>query len=186
MAIRDLIGAGRDGVRTHGVSDARNRARAQVIRYCRRLQAEHLVHATAGNVSTRVDGEPDVLAMTPTAVPYDELEPADVCLVDTGGRIVDGRRAPTSELPLHTLLYARRPEVGAIVHTHSPAATTMAALGWPLPAMLTGLVGAVGGDVRVAPYGRPGTATMADLTVAALEDRGACLLRHHGLVAVGA
>lgn len=166
--------------------DARDRARAEVIRYSRRLQAEHLVQATAGNLSTRVEGEPGVLAMTPTSLAYDELEPADVCLVDAGGRLLDGRRAPTSELPLHTLLYARRPEVGAIVHTHSPAATTMAALGWRLPAILTGLVGAVGGDVRVAPYARPGTAEMADLTAAALDDRGACLLRQHGVVAVGA
>lgn len=137
-------------------------------------------------MSARVPGEPGLIAMTPTAFPYDMLELDDIPLVTTAGELVDGRRKPTSELPLHTLVYARRPEVGAIVHTHSPAATTMAAFGWTLPPFLTGLVGAVGGDVRTAPYARPGTAEMADYTAAALADRGACFLRHHGLLAIGA
>jgi L-ribulose-5-phosphate 4-epimerase len=166
--------------------DARERARRAVIAYAHRMQAERLVHATAGNVSTRVDGEPDVIAMTPTSLAYDTLEPDDICLITTAGERLESRREPTSELPLHTLLYARRPEVGAIVHTHSPAATTLAVLGRRLPPILTGLVEAAGGDVRVAPYCRPGTAELADLTAAALADRGACLLRHHGLLAVGA
>jgi L-fuculose-phosphate aldolase len=63
---------------------------------------------------------------------------------------------------------------------------TMAVLGWRLPPILTGLVEAVGGDVRVAPYSRPSTAEMADYTADALVDRGACFMRHHGLLAVGA
>ncbi len=167
-------------------SDARLRTRTEVIACCLRMQAEHLVSATAGNVSARVPGEPGLIAMTPTSHPYDALEPDDICLVRTDGEVVDARRAPTSELPLHTLVYARRPEVGAIVHTHSQAAMTMAVFGWTLPPILTGLVEAVGGDVRTAPYSRPGTAEMADLTAAALADRGACFLRHHGLLAVGA
>lgn len=168
------------------MSEARDRARREVIAYARRLQAEHLVHATAGNVSTRVAGEPDVIAMTPTSLAYDALEPDDICIVSTAGERLDTRREPTSELPLHTLVYARRPEVGAIIHTHSPAAMTMAVLGWRLPPILTGLVEAVGGDVRAAPYSRPGTAEVADFTADALTDRGACFMRHHGLLAVGA
>ena len=168
------------------MSHAWQRSREQVVEYCRRLQAERLVYYTAGNLSRRVDGDPQLVAMTPTSMPYDAIEPEDVCIVTTDGEVVDGRRAPTSELPLHTLVYARRPEVGAIVHTHSPAAMTMAALGWRLPPILTGLIEAVGGDVRTAPYSRPTTAEMADFTTEALADRGACFLRHHGLVAIGA
>ena len=166
--------------------DARERARLEVLDCCRRIQAERLVHATAGNVSVRVEDEPDVIAMTPTSLAYDALEPADICIVTTAREQLDGRRAPTSELPLHTLVYARRPEVGAIVHTHSPAAMTLAVLGWRLPPILTGLVEAAGGDVRVAPYARPGTEEMADHTADALSGRGACFMRHHGLLAVGA
>jgi L-ribulose-5-phosphate 4-epimerase len=153
------------------VDEARQRAREQVLLTCHRLQAERLVHATAGNVSTRVAGEPGLIAMTPAATPYDVLELEDVCMVDVDGTIVDARRAPTSELPLHTLVYQRRPEVGAIVHTHSPAAMAMAALGLTLPAILTGLVEATGGAVRTARYSRPGTPEMADFTADALADR---------------
>lgn len=168
------------------MSDARDRAREAVIRYCHRIQAEHLVSSTAGNLSARVEDEPDVIAMTPTSLAYDSLESDDVCIVTTAGELLEGRREPTSELPLHTLVYARRPEVGAIIHTHSPAAMTLAVLGWRLPPILTGLVEAVGGDVRVAPYARPGTEEMADRAAEALVDRGACFMRHHGLIAVGA
>ena len=76
--------------------------------------------------------------------------------------------------------------MGAIVHTHSAGAMTMAALGWTLPPILTGFVAATGGAVRTAPYARPGTEALADVTSDALADRGACFLRHHGLLAIGA
>ena len=168
------------------MSDARRRARAAILRFGRRMQAERLVSWTAGNLSMRVDGEPGVIAMSPTAMPYDEIETEDVPIVTIDGRVVEGRRMPTSELPLHTLIYTRRPEVGAIVHTHSPAAMAMAGLDRTLPAFLTGLVEATGGDVRCAPYARPGSPTLADAVDGALADRGACFLRHHGLLAVGA
>ncbi len=168
------------------IPEARRLAREEVILYCHRMMAEHLVYFTSGNISRRVEGEPEVIAMTPAALPYDTLRPEDVCLVDVAGRVLEGERRPTSELPLHTLVYARRPEVGAVVHVHSPAAMGVAARGWTIPPFLTGLVGAVGGDVVTAPYARPGTAAMADHTTAALRDRGACLLRAHGILAVGA
>jgi L-ribulose-5-phosphate 4-epimerase len=162
------------------------RARDDVVRGCRWMVAERLVHATAGNVSVRVAGEPGLIAMTPTATPYDGIEPADVCIVTLDGDVVDGRLAPTIEVPLHTLVYRRRPEVGAIVHAHSPAAMAMAAMGLSLPPILTGLIEATGGAVATAPYARPGTAAMADAVAEALADRGACFLRHHGLLAIGA
>jgi ribulose-5-phosphate 4-epimerase/fuculose-1-phosphate aldolase len=164
----------------------RERARAQVVLYCRRMLAESLVDFTAGNISVRVDGEPGLYAVTPTGAPYDSLESTDVCLATIDGEVVAGRLKPTTEFPLHTLTYRRRPEVGAIVHTHSSGAMTMAALGWTLPPILTGLVAAVGGAVRTAPYARPGTEKLADVTSRALADRGACFLRHHGLLAIGA
>ena len=166
--------------------EARHRAREEVLLYCRRMMAEHLVYFTSGNISRRVDGEPELIAMTPAALPYDTMRPEDICIVTVEGDRVEGDRQPTSELPLHTMVYARRSEVGAIVHVHSPAAMGVAALGLTIPPFLTGLVGAVGGDVRTAPYARPGTPAMADRTADALEDRGACLLRAHGILAVGA
>jgi len=162
------------------------RAREEVVLFCRRMVAEHLAYYTSGNVSRRVDGEPGLYAVTPADAPYDTLEPEDIVLATVDGQVVDGRRVPTSEFPLHTLIYRRRPEVGGIVHTHSAAAMTMAALGWTLPPILTGFVAAAGGAVATARYARPGTPELADATTAALADRGACFLRHHGLLAIGA
>lgn len=166
-------------------SDGRARARAEVLLYCHRMVAEHLVYYTAGNISQRVDDEPNLIAMTPTALPYDTMQPEDICIVTIDGEVVEGERRPTSEFPLHTLVYHRRPEVCGIVHTHSPAAMAMAAKGLTLPPFLTGMVAAVGGEVVTAPYARPGTALMADHTTDALRDRGACFLRFHGVLAVG-
>ena len=90
-------------------------------------------------------------------------------IVTVDGDVVDGSRKPTSELPLHTLVYARRPEVGGIVHTHSPAAMAMPSRAHPAPDP-TGLVSAAGGSVVTPPYARPFTEDMADFTADALAD----------------
>jgi L-ribulose-5-phosphate 4-epimerase len=160
-------------------------AREEVVLFCRRLLAEHLVYYTAGNVSRRVEGEPGLYAVTPTSTPYDTLRPEDVVIATIEGEVVDGRLRPTVEFPLHSAIYRRRPEVGGVVHTHSPAAMTMAALGWTLPPILTGFAEAAGGAVTTARYARPGSEELADAVEEALAERGACFLRHHGLLAIG-
>jgi L-fuculose-phosphate aldolase len=165
---------------------ARRRARAAIVEFGLRMQDDRLAYWTSGNLSVRVAGDSDLVALSPTDIPYDAIKPEDVPLVRLDGTRVDGGLAPTSELPLHTLLYQRRPEIGAVVHTHSPAAMAMAALDWTLPAFLTGLVMAAGGAVACAPYARPGSPELADAVAGALAGRGACFLRHHGLLAVGA
>ena len=165
---------------------ARRRARAAIIEFGLRMQDERLAYWTSGNLSVRVAGDPDQIALSPTDVPYDSIDVDDVPVVRLDGTVVDGRRGPTSELPLHTILYQRRPEIGAVVHTHSPAAMAMASLDWTLPAFLTGLVMATGGAVACAPYARPGSPELADAVESALAGRGACFLRHHGLLALGA
>lgn len=169
-------------------------ARELVITFARKLQAERLVYSTAGNLSCRVPGSPHLVAVTPTAMEYDLITPDDVPIVDLDvapgdsgavGDVAHGRRAPTSEWPLHAGLYAR-PEIGAVVHTHGKAVMTMANLGWRLPPILTGLCEATGGDVLTSPYARPGTAALVEAVRPALRDRGATFLRYHGLLAYGA
>lgn len=160
-------------------------ARERVVLFARRLLAERLVAFTAGNVSMRIAGQPDRVAVTPASTPYDTLRPEDVVIVGLDGRVVDGALKPTSELPLHTLAYLARPDVGGVVHTHSPAAMAAAAMGLTIPPILHGLVSACGGAVVTAPYARGGTAEVAELTAEALRDRSACLLRNHGVLAIG-
>jgi L-ribulose-5-phosphate 4-epimerase len=159
--------------------------REKVVTYAKKLQAERLVYSTAGNISVRLEDDPNLLAVTPTGRQYDLLRPEDITIVNLDGEVVDGHRAPTSETPMHTLICKRRPEIGSIVHTHGKAVMTFANLGWTLPPILTGLVEAAGGSVFTSPYSQPETDQMADFTTDALKDRGATFMRFHGLLAYG-
>jgi L-fuculose-phosphate aldolase len=168
-----------------GRATTRDEARALGLLFARRLLAEHLVSYTAGNISARIGSEPDLVAVTPASLAYDTMRAEDIVIVTLDGSIVEGDQRPTSELPLHTLAYAARADVWGIVHTHSRAAMAVAAMGWDLPPILHGLVAACGGGIVSAPYARGGTAEVATLTAPALEDRSACLLRNHGVLAIG-
>jgi L-fuculose-phosphate aldolase len=173
-------------MKERAMKDTWYQARRKVVTFARKLQAERLAYSTAGNISMRIPGDPELLAVTPSSMQYDLLEPEDVPIVGLGGELVDGRTRPTSELMMHTLICQRRPEIGSIVHTHGKAVMTMANLGWTLPPILTGLCEAAGGAVYTSPYSQPETVQMADYTEPALRDRGATFLRYHGLLAYGA
>lgn len=160
--------------------------REKVITYAHKLQAESLVYSTAGNISVRVPGEPDLFACTPTSTQYDLLEVDDIPVVTLDGEQVEGRKGPTSEVQMHASILRNRPEVGAVVHTHGKAVMTFANLGWTLPPILTGLCEATGGAVVTSPYSQPETIQMYDFTRDALADRGATFLEFHGLLAIGA
>jgi L-fuculose-phosphate aldolase len=155
--------------------------RDAVVSVSRRLVADGLVVGTAGNVSVR-SGE--YLAVTPTAVCYDRLIAADVGVFALDGSAVDAPLAPTSEFALHQAVYAARPDTGAVVHTHSVAATALSCLVPVIPAVHY-YVALFGGAPRVAPYVEYGTAALAAGTVVALEGRTACLLGNHGAVVLG-
>jgi L-fuculose-phosphate aldolase len=162
-----------------------NKARAEVLLFCQRMLNEKLIYYTAGNISCRIEGEPELIAITPAAMAYDTMQPEDIVILTINGQVVDGKHQPTSELPLHTLVYQRRSDIGAVVHTHGSAGMAMSALGATLPPILIGLVTGAGGSIVTAPFARAGTSEMAELTAEALEDRGACFIRNHGVLAIG-
>ncbi len=168
-----------------GVPADRREARELIVLFCRRMLAERLVSYTSGNISTRIASEPDLVAVTPTSTAYDTLRTDDIVIVRLDGSVVDGSLRPTAELPLHTLAYRDRPDVAGIVHTHGPAAMAVAALGMDLPPILHGLIAACGGGIVTAPYARGATEEMATLTAEPLRHRSACLLRNHGVLAIG-
>jgi L-fuculose-phosphate aldolase len=161
-------------------------AREKVITYAHKLQAEHLVYSTAGNISMRIPDEPGLLACTPASTQYDMLEPEDIAIITLDGEQVDGRRTPTSEVQMHAMFCKHRREIGGIVHTHGKAVMTFANLGWTLPPILTGLCEATGGAVYTSPYSQPETDQMYTYAAPALRNRGATFLRFHGLLAIGA
>lgn len=159
--------------------------RESVLGCARRMCELGLVVASAGNVSARIR-EADAIAITPTGVPYDVMTPEQIAVVrlDDGSPIESGP-APSTELPMHRAIYRSRPDVGAVVHTHSPCVSTLSVLRRPLPPILDEMVVYFGGTVEVADYAFTGTADLGERVVAALGDRAGALLSNHGNVCVG-
>jgi len=126
----------------------------------------------------------DGFLITPSGLPYADTTPADIVAVALSGE-ARGTRRPSSEWRFHRDIYRARPEVHAIVHTHSPFATTLACLDRPIPPFHYTVAAAGGRDIRCAPYATFGTQQLSDHVIDALENRAACLLAHHGMIAVG-
>ncbi|MGD9537756.1 MAG: class II aldolase/adducin family protein [Alphaproteobacteria bacterium] len=158
------------------------RLRRALIETARRMNALGLNQGTAGNLSVRVPGG---LLVTPTGLPYDEMKPADIVMLDAAGR-PHGRRAPSSEWRWHHDILASRPEVNAVLHAHSMFAATLACLRRFIPAFHYMVAVAGGDDIRCAPYATFGTEALSRHALAALEGRKACLLANHGMIALGA
>lgn len=158
------------------------RLREAVIMACRELTRRGLTYGTSGNVSILRDEWR--FFVSPTGMAYEELEPADVPLMDLDGRWF-GRRRPSSEWRFHRDIYDARDDVGAIVHTHSRHAGALACTGRGIPAFHYMVAVAGGIDIRCAPYHTFGTQELSDAAITALEGRRACLLANHGVIAVG-
>ena len=158
--------------------------RATVIETALAMNTAGINVNKSGNVSARCARGPlHGFVVTPTALPYRTLEPGDLVFVSGTGD-ASGAQAPSSEWRFHRDIYAARPEFAAIVHTHSAHATALACHGRGLPSFHY-MVASAGGEVRCAPYAAFGTQTLSDHAVRALEDRRACLLAHHGVIACG-
>ena len=156
-------------------------AREAVVAAARRMSALGLNTGKSGNVSVR---SADGFLVTPSGKTYDRLAADDLVLVRSDGSHDGGK--PSSEWRLHRDIYAKRAEAQAIVHTHSPFATTLACLRRPIPAFHYEVAFAGGDDIRCSGYATFGTQELSDLALAALEGRKACLLANHGAIAFGA
>lgn len=149
----------------------------------KQLLEEGLTRATGGNVSTRTSE--GTIAISPSGIPYPEIEPEDVPVVTMAGEQVYGTNPPSSETPMHTEIYERRPEVGGIVHSHSPYASTFAVLNEPIEGTHY-LIAQAGPEIPVAGYAPPGSEKLGRLAAETLGTTyDACLLRNHGVVTVG-
>ncbi|HEY6892729.1 MAG TPA: class II aldolase/adducin family protein [Rhodanobacteraceae bacterium] len=156
--------------------------RAAVIATAREMNAVGINRGKSGNVSARIDRG---FLVTPSAMPYAEMESDDIVAI-AGDGTPSGRRPPSSEWRFHRDIYAARSEVAAIVHTHSPFATALACLDRGIPAFHYMIAVAGGVDVRCASYATFGTQALSDAVLRALDGRTACLMAHHGMIAVGA
>lgn len=149
------------------------------------MVAAGLVVGTAGNISVRAGTGRDQVAITPSGLDYAELQPADVGLHGLDGEPIDAPLAPSSELPLHLAVYAAT-DAGAIVHTHSPAATALGLLLEPGEAMppVHYYAAMFGGPVRLAPYQPFGSPELGAAAASALRSSRGVLLAHHGAVTI--
>jgi L-fuculose-phosphate aldolase len=157
--------------------------RLRVVSAARRLSAQGMNPGMSGNLSVRTDGG---FVVTPSGVGYDHMHPDDLVFVGADAAPAGNARKPSSEWRLHRDIYARRSEAGAVVHTHSPYATTLACLRRSIPAFHYEVAFAGGDDIRCGGYATFGTQELSDLALAALEGRRACLLANHGAIAHGA
>ncbi len=158
--------------------------RSEVVETARQMLQEGLVRGTWGNVSARLPGASRML-ITPSGRDYQTMNPDDLVVVDGQGNRVEGRWKPSTESPLHLAIYQHRPELGAIVHTHSPFATAFAVAGRFIPVITEEMAQVVGGPVKNAPYATCGSDELAVAVVKHLGSRQAVLLANHGLVGVG-
>lgn len=158
------------------------RLRNDVIAVAQALDSAGLVPNKSGNVSCR---SPGGFLITAAGVPYRDMTAAHVVELDLDGRPQPGTPRPSSEWRMHRAIYLSRADVAAVVHTHSPGATSLACAGRGIPPFHY-MIALAGGGIRCMPYATFGTAELAETAIRGLEDRRATLLANHGVVAVGA
>ncbi len=156
--------------------------RAALVSAMRRLERDGLNRAAAGNASVRSG---DTVLITPSGVLPADLTEEMIVPLALDGTPRELQYRPSSEWRFHLGVYAARPEAGAVVHVHAPNATALACMRREIPPFHYMVAVAGGANVRCAPYATFGTAALVDAVISGLEDRRACLLANHGLVALG-
>jgi L-fuculose-phosphate aldolase len=155
--------------------------RQSIVDACRRMNELGINQGTSGNISVR---HHDGMLITPTSVPYDDMRREQIVFMHFDGPFA-GEQRPSSEWRFHLDILRSRSQVNAVVHAHPPYATILSIMGLEIPPIHY-MVAAAGGDtIRCAPYATYGTAELSNHAVKALQDRFACLLGHHGMIAIG-
>jgi L-fuculose-phosphate aldolase len=163
------------------LSAAERKKRQSIIDACRSMNALGINQGTSGNISFR-DG--DGILITPTSMSYEAMRPEDIVAMRFDHTVV-GDGLPSTEWRFHLDILRARADVKAVVHSHPVYSTTLAILERGIPPLHYMICAAGGDSIRCAPYATFGTQELSDNAVAALTDRKACLLAHHGMIAIG-
>jgi L-fuculose-phosphate aldolase len=155
--------------------------RQSIIDACLRMNMLGINQGTSGNVSLRHEAG---MLITPTSVPYETMQPEQIVYMGLDGGF-DPAQRPSSEWRFHLDILRARPEVNAVVHAHPPYSTILAIMGLEIPPVHYMIAVAGGDTIRCAPYATFGTQELSQHAVRALEDRLACLLERHGMIAIG-
>ena len=159
----------------------------QVIEAAQEMERKGLAVGTAGNISLRLKdpGGRELLAITPSGRYYDSLKVGDIVVVDFSGQKVEGELKATIEMVMHIEVHKARKKINAVVHAHPPFCSAIAVAGMDIPPLIDEQVILIGGEIKVAQYGFPGTPDLAKNVVSALGPRNAVILANHGVLSVG-
>ncbi len=158
--------------------------REQVWKLHLELPQNDLVKWTGGNVSGR-DPATGLVVIKPSGVKYPDLRPEHLVVLDVDGKIVEGNLSPSSDTASHLYIYRQRPDVGGVVHTHSPYATAFAAVGKPIPVYLTAIADEFGGPIPVGGFALIGGEEIGKVVVESIGRSPAVLLKNHGVFTIG-
>jgi len=157
--------------------------KVDIIEKCRLLEKTGYFISTWGNISIRV---PEGFIVTPSRIPYSELQPDDLVVVSPKGEVIEGHRLPSSEAELHRAVLNKRQDVGAIIHSHSGYSTALACLNLPIPPIVEDLVQIIGGQVNCTRYVPAGQhLKLAEEAANRIGDSNAVLLANHGVICCG-
>lgn len=156
-----------------------------VLKYARLLHSRGYNIGTSGNVSILIEGE-EALAVTPSGLDYEELTPADICIVNFDLSPLEGQYKPSVETAMHVSVYKNRRDVNAIMHTHQLYASIFSLINEPIPALFDDAVMNIGRVVEVVPYAVSGSPELAENVAAKLTNHCNCyILQNHGALALG-
>ena len=158
--------------------------REQVCALHAELVKNHLVVWTSGNVSGR-NPESGLVVIKPSGVHYAALTPESMVVVDLDGNVVEGKYKSSFDTRAHVYVYRNRPDVNGVVHTHSTFATAWAAVGRPIPVVLTAMSDEFGGPIPVGAYAEIGGDAIGQEIVRSIGDSPAILMKNHGVFTVG-
>jgi L-ribulose-5-phosphate 4-epimerase len=156
----------------------------EVCRLHLELPKNNLVVWTSGNVSAR-DPETNLVVIKPSGVRYEHLRAEQMVVVNPEGEVVEGDLKPSSDTASHLYIYRHRPDVGGVVHTHSPYATAFAAVGRPIPVVLTAIADEFGGPIPCGDFVLIGDESIGKVVVDSIGASPAVLLKNHGVFTVG-
>lgn len=158
--------------------------RAEIVAVGRLLCSFGLMGTRDGNLSAR-DPERGIIAIKPSGSAYRDLEPEDVVVIDLDGKILEGDRRPSSETPMHTVIYRNRPEIDAVIHCHAPHAIAWSVVNEPIPAVTVNQL-LTHGQIPISAYKQPGTRELGEQALDDLDGGTAIVLQNHGILCLGA
>jgi L-ribulose-5-phosphate 4-epimerase len=161
-----------------------DKLRGDICRLNRELPRNNLVAWTSGNVSGR-DPHTGMMVIKPSGMPYDELTPENMVVVDLDGKVIEGLLKPSSDTLAHIYVYRHRPEINGVVHTHSTFATAWAAVGKPIPVVLTAICDEFGGQIPVGEYAKIGGDEIGQEIIRSIGSSPAILMKNHGVFTIG-